>query len=56
MPVAKTLKQPCLFPRCNPQLRVDVQRGALAVLPTGLWDLERRSMYQEKSEREARET
>ncbi|TNN80172.1 hypothetical protein EYF80_009497 [Liparis tanakae] len=38
------------------ELRFDVRRGALAVLPRGLWEPELRAMYQEKREREARET
>lgn len=47
----------CLPPfHCNPQLRFDVRRRAIAVLPTGLWEPERRGMNQEKRKREARET
>lgn len=44
------------FPRCNPQLRFDVPRGALVAIPTGLGEPELRAMYREKREREARET
>lgn len=48
MPVAKTLRQPCLFPHCNLQLRFDVQSGALAVLPASLRELDRHGVYQER--------